>query len=455
MLSDQPNIVRVTLHDLGANLNCYNELLPETPAITRLANEGVVFDNHFSTCPLCSPARASIQTGRYPHSAGMNGLTHRGFALNDDEQCLPQYLNDCGYHTALFGLQHEAHDNLPRLGYQEIWQTPDGQQHSTDVIPAAVDFLHRKHKNPFLLSVGFRDVHLPFEYPFIQPVNPEEVCVPAHLTDCPEVRQSLAWFHGYVQTVDRGMEKLLDALDRTGQANNTLIFFTTDHGFAFPRAKSTLYDPGIHVALIARWPEHIKPNGRIKGLTSHVDMLPAILEILGQPDPERVQGRSFLPLLEDPDQFGNDCIFAEKSWHGNEYDPMRCIRTGEFKYIRNFTEGWLYQTPLDIKLSPAGRAMEESRKHDRPMTELYHLPSDPDEFHNLSGHPEYAASEAELDSRLLQWMENTGDMLPDKHIPWPQPGKEHYLNNKDCPIPQSDSRGPAFLTGVPQPSPDA
>jgi len=451
MSAERPNIIFVTLHDLGKNLNCYNELLPETPSIARLANEGVVFENHFTTCPLCSPARASIQTGRYPHNNGMNGLTHRGFALNNDEKCIPHYLNELGYHTALVGLQHEVHDNIARLGYREIRQPANGKQFSPDVIPLAVDFLEKKQKEPFLLSIGFADVHLPFEQPFNIPLDPSKVYVPAYLVDCPEVRKSLAWFHGFVQSVDRAMKILLDTLDRTGLTQNTLIFFTTDHGFAFPRAKSTLYDPGIAVTLIARWPGRISPAQRIKGMTSHIDILPTILDILGQSDPECVQGRSFLPLLENPDAAGRDSIFAEKSWHGNEYDPMRCIRTSEFKYIRNFTRGWLYQTPLDIKRSPAGRAMEESRRRDRPMTELYHLPTDPDETNNLSGNPQYAAIERELDARLRRWMRNTHDPLPETHIPWPQPGETHYLNNKECPMPDPAEKAAAFLTGVPKP----
>lgn len=435
MRNEQPNIIFVTLHDLGKHLHCYDPDLPETPNIERIAQEGVVFENHFSTCPLCSPARSSIQTGRYPHSNGMNGLTHRGFGLNDDEKCLPQYLNELGYHTALFGLQHEVYEDIGRLGYQEVRQTEDGKSFVPDVIPAAVDFLRRKHEKPFLLSVGFFDVHLPFKQPYSTPIDPATVKVPPYLMDCAAVREDMADFYGLIQAVDRGMGQFLDALDESGLSENTLLLFTTDHGAAFPRSKSTLYDPGIGVSLLARRPGHIKPGTRIRGMTSHVDILPTVFEILGQPVPECVPGESILTLIENPGAQGRKCVFAEKSWHGNEYDPMRCIRTERFKYIHNFTAGWLYQTPLDIKMSLSGKVMEASRQKPRPMTELYDLKRDPNEFNNLSGKPEYEEIEADLNARLETWMEETGDLLPDQHIPWPQPGKEHYLNNKACPMP--------------------
>jgi len=437
MRGERPNIIIVTLHDLGRHLRCYDPDLPPTPHIERLAEEGVVFDNHYSTAPLCSPARASIQTGRYPHSNGMNGLTHRGFSLNPDEKCLPHYLNELGYHTALIGLQHEVQNGVERLGYREVWQSPDGRNFCPDVIPAACDFLRRRQEQPFFLSVGFSEVHRDFRQPHNRPVDEGLVKIPPFLLDCPDVRRELAEFYGFIQVVDRGMETLLATLDATGLAEETLILFTTDHGAAFPRAKSTLYDPGIGVTLLARWPGRIPAGSHIGGLTSHVDILPTLLEIVGAPLPECVQGCSFLRLLAEPSARGRDSVFAEKSWHGNEYDPMRCIRTERFKYIRNFTEGWLYQSPLDVKMSPAGRVMEPNRRAPRPMAELYDLAADPNEFHNLAGRPEMETVERDLSERLSAWMADTTDPLPHAHVPWPQPGKEHYLNNMDCPMPQS------------------
>ena len=434
-----PNIILITLHDLGKHLRCYDSALPEMPNIERIASEGVVFDRHFSTSPLCSPARASIQTGRYPHSNGMNGLTHRGFGLEDAEKCIPHYLNDLGYHTALIGLQHEVHENYARLGYHEVWKSLDGKNLCRDVAPATLDFLKRPPKSPFFLSIGFFEVHREFKKGCGEPMDPAQVHVPPYLKDCPEIRSDLADFYGMLKATDAEVGRILEALDETGLAEETLLLFTTDHGAAFPRAKSTLYDPGIGVTLLARWPGRIQPGNTIRGLTSHVDLLPTFLEIVGHPVPDKVQGRSLLALLQRPNVPARQCIFAEKSWHGNEYDPMRCIRTERYKYIRNFAEGWLYQMPLDIKMVPSGRVMESARRKPRPMTELYDLSTDPGEINNLSGSPDYAKIQSKLSKRLGQWMAETGDLLPDQDIPWPQPGKEHYLNNTLSPAPSGES----------------
>lgn len=432
-MSDTPNIVLVTLHDLGAHLDCYDPDLPATPNITRVGDEGVVFESHFSTCPLCSPARSSIQTGRHPHTNGLDGLTHRGFKMHADEKCISHYLNDAGYHTALYGMQHETEGDPAELGYAEICAKPEYSSLCPEIMPHAVAFLKRGHDKPFFLSIGLTEVHRAFKREYSTPVPIDQVKVPPYLPDCPDVREDLADFYGLIQVVDRGMKLLLDALDETGLTENTLVIFTCDHGFAFPRAKSTLYDPGIHVTLLMRWPGGVAAGSRISGLTSHVDVLPTLLDIVGVAKPDRVIGRSFLPLLGDAAGSIRDHVFSEKSWHGNEYDPMRCIRTDRYKYIRNFTEGWLYQSPLDIKRSLSGKAVEASRQKPRPEVELYDLESDPDEFDNLAGRPEVAEIQAELDAKLLQFMKDTGDPLPDDHIPWPQPDKACFLTNKDMP----------------------
>ena len=435
MPSTRPNFIVITLHDLGRQIECYDPALPSTPTLTRLAGEGAVFENHFSTCPLCSPARASIITGRYPHSNGMNGLTHRGFGLNPGEKTLAHRLGDAGYETVLEGLHHETEGDARTLGYQEVRTRPDYSQHCYDVVPRAVEFLRRRHERPFLLAMGFSEVHRDYRQPGNVPADPSEVKVPPSMPDTPGVRADLAAFHGMVRMVDRSMGALLDALDATGLSRDTLLLFTTDHGAAFPRAKSTLFDPGIGVTLLARWPGVVATGARVTGLTSHVDIAPTLLELAGLPLPPEVQGRSFAPALRAPAAPGRDCIFAEKSWHGNEYDPMRCIRTDRFKYIRNFTQGWLYQIPLDIRRSESAVAMDPARRQPRPMEELYDVQAGPVETRNLADSPSHRAVRDDLRARLERWMKETGDLLPERHVPWPQPGKEHFLDNMACPVP--------------------
>jgi len=400
-MQNRPNVILITLHDIGRHLSVYDSDLPETASLSRIAEEGVVFDNHFSTCPLCSPARSSIQTGRYPHSNGMNGLTHRGFCLNKDEKCVPLYLNDLGYRTALFGYQHETHDDVAFLGYSDVYFGDDYSANIADVVPNVVEYLKgKKDDSPFYISIGTWEVHRSFKASGEKPIELKDVKVPPYLKNCPEVREDLADFYGILQGVDKAIGQLLDGLDDLGLSDNTLLVFTNDHGAAFPRAKSTLYDPGIGVSMLARWPGVIKAGSRIKQLTSHVDYLPTILDICGAEIPEKVHGQSFLHLLKDEQGDDREYIFSEKSWHGNEYDPMRCVRSNEWKYIRNFTEGYLYQTPLDIKMGLSGQVMEESRKQERPMAELYNLLDDPDEVNNLAGNEDFKEIELEFEALL-------------------------------------------------------
>jgi arylsulfatase A-like enzyme len=431
----RPNFILITLHDLGRQIESYDPALPPTPALTRLAGEGAVFENHFTTCPLCSPARASIITGRYPHSNGMNGLTHRGFALNPGERTLAHRLGEAGYLTALEGLHHETEGDPRALGYQEVRSRPDYSQHCYDVVPRAIEFLRRRPERPFLLAMGFTEVHRDYRQPGNVPPDPATVKVPPFMPDTEGVRRDLAAFYGMVAMVDRSMGPLLDALDETGLSRDTLLLFTTDHGAAFPRAKSTLFDPGIGVTLLARWPGVVPSGARVAGLTSHADITPTLMELAGLAAAPEAQGRSFARALREPAAPLRECVFAEKSWHGNEYDPMRCIRTDRFKYIRNFTEGWLYQIPLDIRRSESAVAMDPARRRTRPMEELYDLQADPCETRNLADSPADRAVRDDLRARLERWMKETGDPLPDRHIPWPQPGKEHFLNNMACPMP--------------------
>jgi len=425
----RPNIIIITCHDLGTHLPCYGNGSIKTPNLDRIVTEGVQFMNHFSTAPLCSPARSSIITGRYPHSNGMNGLTHRGFKLNDNERLLTDYFNEGGYHTQLIGHQHEASD-VARLHYKGNIEVKGFR--IADVTPCAVQFIKKSPEQPFLLSIGTQEVHRNFDDPdYYTPSDPDGIKPYPFLKNCPEVRQDMAAMEGMIKSVDENIGIIYRALQDAGLMNNTLLIFTTDHGIAFPRAKSTLYDPGIKVALAMRFPEKKFSGTRIEKLTSHVDILPTLLELTGMDGDNKIQGKSFFPLITGERKLIREEVFAEKSWHGNEYDPMRCVRTAEFKYIRNFQAGYLYQSPADIFQSPSGKVMEPLRRKSRPSVELYQFEDDAWEMNNLAGNPEFGDMKKKLDHKLTDWMRESGDPLLDGHIRWPFPGKEHFRNNME------------------------
>jgi arylsulfatase A-like enzyme len=182
-----------------------------------------------------------------------------------------------------------------------------------------------------------------------------------------------------------------------------------------PRAKCTLYDPGLEVALLARWPAGGLAGGATRSdMVSNIDVLPTLLQAAGVPAPQDVQGRSLLA------GGGRDAIFAEKTFH-SYYDPMRCIRTERHKLIRNFESAFAVEVPADIQAGPIFRSNPSRYSTDRPSTvELYDLEADPLEQRSLAGTPEMEEVERDLGNRLWRWMRETGDPLLDGPVPSPR-----------------------------------
>jgi len=418
--STRPNILFIICHDLGTQLGCYGDPSLRTVHLDRFAKAGVRFDNYFCTTPLCSPSRASILTGRYPHSNGVNGLTHRGFSLNSDERCLPELLAEAGYDTFLFGFQHEASDPR-RLGYG--WVSERGEPPRCALVtPKVTEFLRTRAgsqgKAPFFAMVGFSEVHRDFKQEFYQPDDPAKVFLPPYLRDTPEVREDFADFHGLIHAADASVGDLLRTLAESGFAESTWVIFTTDHGIPFPRAKSTLYDPGIRTALIMRWPAGFAGGRQFGELLSNIDLHPTILEAAGLAVPRAVEGRSFWPLVAGGRYQKRDCIFTEKTYH-DTYDPMRAIRTERYKYIRSYERRPWLPLPTDIRRSLSGRAMPAKYRAPRDPEELYDLARDPSEMENLAGKPEAEDVRRELARQLTRWQEETRDPLLRGPMPAP------------------------------------
>lgn len=419
-MSKAPNLLFIITHDLGRHLGCYGNNSINTSNINNLAEDGVVFDNYFTTSPLCSPSRGSIVTGKYPHCHGLIGLAHLGWGLNDGEKTMAHYFKDAGYSTHLFGMQHETH-NPVELGYDTV-------QHKRvlcqDVVPLVNDFLRHKAYNgdnnkPFFAMVGFEETHRPYPKELYEYDNPDEVEVPPYLPDNHLVREDIAQFHGSIRKMDRYVGEILDTLEELRLKDNTIIVFTTDHGIAFPRAKSTLYDTGIGTALIISWKKALQGGRKCSELLCSIDLLPTLLELAGIVTNNEIQGKSFASWLKNYEFTGREEIFAEKSWH-DSYDPMRCIRTNKYKYIRNFLPGPLLVFPGDIAESLSRKTLgDHPISTARPEEELYDLAKDPDELCNLAGRPEYEEVRLQLKEKLRNWMEQTEDPLLKGHISIP------------------------------------
>jgi arylsulfatase A-like enzyme len=420
---DGPNVLMVVCHDLGRELGCYGVPGLATPHLDALAADGVGFRRCFATAPLCSPSRGSLLTGCYPHTNGLMGLVNRGWDMPDGTPTLADLFGGAGYETWLFGFHHEKRDPR-RMGYAHLVAT-DGPYRADHVLPQVSEFLRQRPAEPFLAVVGLGEAHRPFRRPPYQADDPATVAVPPYLPDDPRVREDLAAMHGLVRAVDRAFAEVLDALATSGLEGRTLVVFTTDHGIAFPRAKSTLYDPGIGTTLLLRWPGVLPRGAWSDALVSLVDVLPTLLEGAGLPVPAHVQGRSFWRCACEPQVASapRDAIFAEKTWH-DAYDPKRAIRTDRWKYIRNFEPGPELVLPADIAASPSAQVPEvvAATERPRPPEELYDLERDPTERHNLAADPTWAAVRDALRDRLAAWMAETDDPLCRGPVPEPADG---------------------------------
>jgi arylsulfatase A-like enzyme len=202
----------------------------------------------------------------------------------------------------------------------------------------------------------------------------------------------------------------MDVLARHGLDENTILVLTTDHGIAMPLAKGTLYDPGLETYLMLRCPERWNGGARHDALVSNIDVLPTLLEACGIHVPGRIQGRSFLPLLEGQAFEPNEEIFAEKTFHGC-YDPMRGVRTERYKYIRFFEKSSLHPVPGDIAFHGAYRELPPERFRRTAPEELYDLQADPGETRNLADDADHADLLANMRARLARWMHRTDDPL--------------------------------------------
>lgn len=407
---DRPNILYLHSHDTGRAIQPYGHPVA-TPHLQRFAEQGILFRHAFAAAPTCSPSRAALLTGQCPHSSGMLGLAHRGFALHDYRQHLLHTLRPAGYTSALFGMQHIARDPAV-IGYDCCWVT---SSHVEQVAPQAAAFL-ASAPQPFFLSVGFFETHRPFPDPG---AGPHYCKPPAPLPDTPATRHDMAGFHAAARLLDAGVGVVLDALDQHGLADNTIVIATNDHGLAFPGMKCTLTDHGIGVALMMRGPGGLRGGRIVNALVSQIDLFPTICDLVGLARPAWLQGRSLMPLVHGAVAEVNDAIFAEVTYHA-AYEPQRAVRAQRWKYIRRFDDRSGPVLPnVDDSLSKnlwLAHGWDE-RRVDREQ--LYDLMFDPNEADNRVDDPSLRPMLDELRGRLAAWMHATDDPLLRGPVPLP------------------------------------
>ncbi len=420
---NKPNIILITADDLGGkDLSCYGNPDVKTPHIDRLAREGVKFQNAFVVTSSCAPSRASLITGQYPHTNGVTALAHlhKTKSLSPFHLTLPDLLSEAGYNTALMGKWHVS-PFLPTswYGYQERLSGIFGEDFCIKDIKPAVDFIHRNKENRFYLELNFMHNHRNMYGEFTMnpefPVDPEKIKVPEYYNypQWQEIKADLAKYFSQTMKMDQMVGDVLNTLDNLGLAENTMVVFISDNGPPYPGLKMTSYDRGIRTPLLIRYPGKISKSEQ-KAMVESIDMMPTILEGVGIPVPDSLEGKSFWPAISgNPGGYTEkEEIFTEMTTHV-DYIPIRSVRTRKYKYIRNYSN-IAFGLDQNAHMEWTHRLVQmDDQPWTKPrlMEELYDLENDPNERKNLVYEEKYADTLRDMRSRLDVQMEKTKDFL--------------------------------------------
>ena len=426
------NILLIVSDDQGMDLSRLG-LSVCTPNLDALSARGTFFPRAHAAVSSCSSSRAVLYTGLYTHQNGMYGLAHsvHNQSLLDGIVTLPTLMKQAGYTTALVGKKHVKPDSAFRYDAELAPEKP-GIRDVALLADEAERFIRMASDTPFFLTIGYSDPHrAPVNFgntrawPRVTPdvYDPAKVDIPSHLPDLPAVRQDLAEYYQSVTRMDAGVGMLIEALKRTGHADDTLIVLVSDNGRPFPGAKTNLYGPGINLPLIIYSPE-AKGNATSDAMVSWTDIVPTLLDWSGAKGPDYpLPGRSLLSLLGKVQSTGRDRIFASHEFHEiNQYYPMRTIRTRTHSFIQNLAWQLPYPIAGDVAESESWKAIAadpsirlgrrtQAAYLQRPAEELYDLRRDPDEVVNVAADPAYAAVLAALRGELNAFRGAT-------HDPW-------------------------------------
>ncbi len=410
---NRPNILMITCHDIGQHLGCYGIETVQTPNLDRLAAKGIRFHNFFSTSAVCSPGRGSLHTGRYPQSNGLMGLTHAPWwwRLNEGEKHTAIYLKDAGYETLLVGFNHVDPD-WRRLGYDRALST---KRKAHETVRAAVERIEHASTSstPFFMKVGFTEVHRPFTH---GQDTEKGLFIPPYLQDTQDIRDDLAAFQAQIKFFDERVGEILDALETSRIAENTLVVMTSDHGIPYPGAKWSARKAGIEVPFILYQPGTALEGGKVyRELMSNVDVLPTLLDYIGIEIPRAVQGRSLKNLIDGKSKTPpRREAFAQYTPDMKRDNLSRCVVTDRYHLIRYFDQGRTVAYPVDVHPQEfANHHIRCRTSGTRPFAQLFDLKNDPYELDDIGSKEENAAIVQDLSKRLLAWMKDVDDPLLD------------------------------------------
>jgi len=402
----RPNILWLTCEDMGPNLGCYGDSFATTPNLDRLAAKGLRYVNAWSNAPVCAPARTAIIVGMYPTALGAEHMRSE-VAMPASLQMYPQLLRQAGYYCT----NNVKEDyNLTKPG--KVWDESSNKAHWKNRAPG----------QPFFAIFNFTVTHESQirRRPHTLQHDPSRVPIPPYHPDTPEVRHDWTQYYDNITTMDRLVGERLQELEEAGLAEDTIVFFYSDHGSGMPRHKRWLYDSGLKVPLIVYIPEKFRhlappeyrPGGVSDRLVSFVDLAPTLLSLIGQKPPAWMHGKPFMGKFcaEEPKY-----MFGFRGRMDERIDFLRAVRSKRYLYIRNYMPhlpygqhlAYMFETPTtrvwkalydEGKLQPPATYFWEPK----PPEELYDVTADPHQIHNLAGRPEFADVLNEMRSALRE-----------------------------------------------------
>jgi len=431
-LKERPNILWISCEDISPRIGAYGDSVAITPNIDQLAADGMKFTNAFTVAPVCAPNRSAIITGMYPTTIGTQhmrtGHSGRTGELPTPYASVPppyvkaftEYLRAAGYYTT----------NNSKTDYQfntfgtpiTIWDKNGKEAHYND---------RSDPGQPFFSIFNYTLTHESGNWPNPEYWDISTVKVPPYYPDTEEVRKDIARTYENIARLDTIVGEHLKALEEEGLAENTIVFFWSDHGDGMPRGKRWTYDSGTKVPFIIRWPGKIKQGSVNDRLISSIDWGPTVLSLAGVPVPAHMQGRPFLgPQVTDEPEY----LVNTRDRFDESYDMIRAVRDEEFRYVRNYYPNqpyvlWLpYRNRSNImkellRLQAEGGLNEVQKlwmSDTRPPEELYHSSEDPHEINNLVNEPEYQEKLVEMRQRLDQWQIESKDLgdVPESRMVW-------------------------------------
>jgi uncharacterized sulfatase len=417
--AERPNILWISLEDISPDLGCYGDTYAVTPNIDRLAAQGCRYTHAFTHAGVCAPSRSGIITGMYPTTMGTQYMRCKGVPPSQ-VRCFPEYLRAAGYYCTNDN-KTDYNFDAPVTAWDENRKGAHWRNRATKETPFfAVINLTTTHESQIRLpeaQLAARRKTLTAE----ELHDPENAPLPPYYPDTPVVRRDMANYYDNLTFTDKVVGRILKQLDDDGLAESTIVFFWGDHGRGLPRHKRWIYDSGIRVPLVIRWPGQLKPGSVSDELVAFVDLAPTVLSLTGAETPPHLQGRAFFGPKKRPPP---DYVYAARDRMDETLDTIRAVRDKRWKYIRNYRPELPYAQPITYmdemptmkewrRLAAEGQLTGSQKiffEPTKPVEELYDTLADPHEVNNLAGQKQHAATLARLRAAHETWREATGDL---------------------------------------------